>query len=119
MPVEGFFEGPQPGLSNSDLVPQNDLRVSPGAGILALVDVSHSRAGKDFHRATTKPGLSQEEKVSGSFFYFPVCEQLGENQEVGSQNAQFRSPDCSSSIQECGQQGSKGEGQRAVVPGWN
>lgn len=58
VPVEGFFEGPQPGLSNADLVPQDDLRVSPGADIFALVDMSHSRAGKDFNGATTKPGLS-------------------------------------------------------------
>lgn len=58
VPVEGFFEGPQPGLSNADLIPQDELRVSPGADIFALVNVSHSRAGKDFNRAATKPGLS-------------------------------------------------------------
>lgn len=82
MPVESFFEGPQPSLSNADLVPQDDLRVSPGDAVLALVNVSHSRAGKDFNGATAKPGLSQKKKVDGCPFYIPVCEQLVEHQEV-------------------------------------
>ncbi|OBS76392.1 hypothetical protein A6R68_17156 [Neotoma lepida] len=60
----------------------DDLTVNPGAGILALVDVSHSRAGKDFNGATTKPGLSQKEKVNGSSFSLPVCVQLAEHQEA-------------------------------------
>lgn len=57
VPVEGFFERTQPGLSNANLVPQGGLPVKRGVGILISVDMPHSRAGKDFDGAPTEPGL--------------------------------------------------------------
>lgn len=57
VPVEGVFERAQPGLSNANLVPQGGLLVRGGVGVLILVDVPHSRAGKDFNGAAAEPGL--------------------------------------------------------------
>lgn len=66
VPVEGVFERAQPGLSNANLVPQGGLLVRGGVGVLILVDVPHSRAGKDFNGAAAEPGLPQKEKIYAS-----------------------------------------------------
>lgn len=57
VPVEGFFERPQPDLSKADLVLEDGLLVEGGVGVLISVDVPHPRARKDFNGATTEPGL--------------------------------------------------------------
>lgn len=66
VPVEGVFERAQPGLSNANLVPQGGLLVRGGVGVLILVHVPHSRAGKDFNGAAAEPGLPQKEKIHDS-----------------------------------------------------
>lgn len=67
VPVEGVFERAQPGLSNANLVPQGGLLVrGGGVGVLILVHVPHSRAGKDFNGAAAEPGLPQKEKIHDS-----------------------------------------------------
>lgn len=64
VPVEGFFEGAQPSLSNANLVPQSGLLIKGGVGFLIPVNMPHPRAGEDFNRATTEPDLPEKEKIN-------------------------------------------------------
>lgn len=66
VPVEGFFEGAQPGLSDADLVLQGGLLLTLGVGIFISVEVPHPGAGQDFHGAPTEPGLPGKEKTHTS-----------------------------------------------------
>lgn len=84
---------------------------------MALVEVSNSRAGKDFNRATAEPGLTQKEKVSG--FLPPTSLSESRWKNTGKTKARVTIPNAQSVLPRSESLGRKVGQQRAVVLDWH